>query len=470
MRTDQTDLAHAAPALDRTLRLMRDELNDTVTDDDLLGALTGTEVALVAGEEVLKSHAAQTAFVAAALLMARSGHMVYLVAPNVPLLGPQPPLTEDRLLDGLLDVGRDLVPGIQYQTGVPRHEIEAVVFFGNRYWSGRATLAIYTGASPWQGWISLADETCCWPSGGWSIGALAAADLVASEAFKTSMRKLRRFASNPEIFDMLFTPTPRAVFALAPDGTPTSSELGRLDVVSGGAIAQVSLFTFARIPRAAGHVRVIEPDISELSNLNRNMLLRRSKLEMPKAHDLAEQRLGSITVTAVQARYEDPSRNEIELQPIVLVGVDDIPTRWAVQRSGPEWLAVGATSHFLAMSSFHSPELPCVGCLHPYDDPSNDPIPTVAFVSYAAGLMMATQYLRKMSNVSLENREQQVIFRPRRPERIWRSGVAARNNCPVKCPASLKQINAEQSRAVPTGNSLPTKIGTVAEARGDQLR
>jgi len=86
-------------------------------------------------------------------------------------------------------------------------------------------------------WMSLADETCFCPTGDWPIGALAVANLFVSEAFKTSMPKLRRFASNPEIFDMLFAPTPRAIFALAPDGTPTSSELGRLDVVSGGAIA-----------------------------------------------------------------------------------------------------------------------------------------------------------------------------------------------------------------------------------------
>jgi hypothetical protein len=425
---------------------MRDELSANATAADLLAALTGTEVALVAGEESLKSHAAQTAFVAAALLMARSGNMVYLVAPNVSLLGPQPPLTKDRLLDGLLDVGRDLVPGIEYQAAVPRHEIDTAVFFDGTNWSGRPTSVIYAGASAWQGWISPKDDVCRWPANGWPIGALAAADLVAGEAFKISMRKLRRFASHPEIFDMLFAPATSAFFALAPEGTLTSSELGRLDLVSGGAIAQALLFTFARIPDAKGQVRVIEPDINEISNLNRNMLLRRSRLGLPKARDLAEQQLGSITVTPVQARYEGPSRNQVDLQPIVLVGVDHIPTRWAVQLSGPEWLAVGATSHFMAMSSFHSPGLPCAGCLHPQDDPSNDPIPTVACVSYAAGLMMATQYLQKLAKVQVANGEQQIIFRPLRPERVWRSPVAARADCPVNCPASSKEITAEIGR------------------------
>lgn len=72
MAANQGDLTILA--LDRTLRLMRDEFRPDVAEADLLEALTGTEVALVAGEECLKSHAAQTAFIAAALLMSRTGH------------------------------------------------------------------------------------------------------------------------------------------------------------------------------------------------------------------------------------------------------------------------------------------------------------------------------------------------------------------------------------------------------------
>src|SRR5208337_1047880 len=120
---------------------MRDEMSSKVADRDLLDALTGSEIALVADAATLQSHSCQTAFVTAALLTARSGHTVYLVAPDVPLVGKQPPLSKD-----------------------------------------------------WRGWISPAHEVNQWPSDGWPVGALAAADLVASEAFKIAMRKLRRFA------------------------------------------------------------------------------------------------------------------------------------------------------------------------------------------------------------------------------------------------------------------------------------
>jgi hypothetical protein len=75
-------------ALDRSLLLMRDEVYESADDATLLRVLTGTRVALIAGGPNIASHAAQTAFITAAMLMARSGHQVYLVAPNIPIVGP----------------------------------------------------------------------------------------------------------------------------------------------------------------------------------------------------------------------------------------------------------------------------------------------------------------------------------------------------------------------------------------------
>src|SRR5208337_4891878 len=416
---------------------MRDEMSSKVADRDLLDALTGSEIALVADAATLQSHSCQTAFVTAALLTARSGHTVYLVAPDVPLVGKQPPLSKDSLMSALIDVGRDLIPGIEFRTGPPTHAIDAAVLFGGSEWKGSADVVFRAGSTAWRGWISPAHEVNQWPSDGWPVGALAAADLVASEAFKIAMRKLRRFATHPGIFDELFAESPRAVFRLAPEGTPARCELGAFDIISGGAIAQAALFTFARIQGATARVRVIEPDISEISNLNRNMFLRRSRLGVAKARDIAEQGMESISVMPIETRYEGSSETKLgALMPSVLVGVDHIPTRWVVQRMQPAWLGVGATSHYLAMCSFHTRNLPCAGCLHPHDDASKDPIPTVAFVSYAAGLMVASRYLYHLGTGQLPSEEQQLIFRPLRPERPWRSRVAARTDCPVNCRSS----------------------------------
>jgi hypothetical protein len=86
-------------ALDRTLLLMRDEVGARIDDMSLVAALTGTRVALVADEANINSHAAQTALVTAAMLMARSAHQVHLVAPEVPLIGPQRPLRGGQMME-----------------------------------------------------------------------------------------------------------------------------------------------------------------------------------------------------------------------------------------------------------------------------------------------------------------------------------------------------------------------------------
>ena len=70
-------------SLDRTLLLMRDDLRPEVSDGILVEALTRTEVVLVGDAQNLKFHAAQCAFVTTALLMARSGHRVYLLKGRV---------------------------------------------------------------------------------------------------------------------------------------------------------------------------------------------------------------------------------------------------------------------------------------------------------------------------------------------------------------------------------------------------
>jgi hypothetical protein len=76
-------------ALDRTVLLMRDEIEPSVSDDAMVDALTSTRVALITDPENLTSHSAQSAFITAALQMGRSGHSVHLIAPDIPMVGAQ---------------------------------------------------------------------------------------------------------------------------------------------------------------------------------------------------------------------------------------------------------------------------------------------------------------------------------------------------------------------------------------------
>ena len=127
------------------------------------------------------------------------------------------------------------------------------------------------------------------------------------------------------------------------------------------------------------------------SNTNRYALARAQDLERPKVDQLTDFATDDVRIAGVPLRLDDEAITVLsELAPRVLVGVDDIPTRWFVQRQRPRWLGVGATSHAFVVVSDHLPGHPCAGCVHPIDDDNPlEEIPTIGFVSLWAGLLLA---------------------------------------------------------------------------------
>lgn len=419
-------------SLDRTLLLMRDELREDASDIDLLAALTRTEVLLVGDVENLSSHAAQCAFVTAALLMARSGHRVHVIAPDVPIVGRQPPLNRGTLLRALLELGHDLLPGIAFSATPPSHVVDVCVAFGDSRPSHDARHSIALNASAWSAYLGAPHGASRWRERRWPLGSLAAGALAAGEVFKIAMRRLRRFARAPTNFDKLFALNHDFRFDLARAEAPQATDLSAFDFVSGGAITNAALFCLLRIPRLSGAARVIEDTSSDYSNLNRYALLRCSDVFGSKAETLLRLDTGSLRLEAAPVRYDDGSVAALApLAPRVLVGVDHIPTRWLVQQMQPRWLGVGATTHWNAMASFHEEGRACARCLHPRDDDNDAPIPTVAFVSFWSGLLLAAYLTRSAAGELLTAREQHVFLTPLRPESVWWGPIARRPNCPV---------------------------------------
>ena len=407
---------------------MRDEIRVNVPNSILLDALTGTEVAVVADAVTISSPSAQTAFVTLAMLCVRSGHKVYLVAPDMPVAGIQPPFVGERILSALMNVDGRIVPEPRFEIGAPAHTVDLEVRLGATpsTCAARATLAFT--ATAWETHL-LPTLDLPWPASlTWPFGAQAGASLAATEAFKAAMRKLRHFARDLQIFDELFAPVAETRFALASPATRQPFDLGRSDIISGGAITNAALYALSRIPGVRGVARVFEFDIVEATNLNRYALLLRDQLGDPKVAHLAALSLGGLSIEPMPQRYEDEFTNGT-LAGRVLVGVDHIPSRWSVQRAQPLWLGIGATTHWSAMASFHQPGLPCAGCLHPYDDPAEGPIPTVAFVSFMAGLQLATYFLQDVAGETPTH--QQTYLTVLRPETLWRSAIARHPKCPV---------------------------------------
>ena len=168
-------------ALDRTLRLMWDELDADTPGDVLIAALTETEVAIVADAANLASHSAQTAYVTTALLMIRSGHRVHLLAPDVPLIGAQPPLPAGRLITGLLATGGDLLPGITFSDSMPAGTVDLVVTLGDTKTPLRGREMIGLNAGDWDGALVSPRNAIRWRAGDWPLGGMVAAAMAATE-------------------------------------------------------------------------------------------------------------------------------------------------------------------------------------------------------------------------------------------------------------------------------------------------
>jgi hypothetical protein len=415
-------------AMDRTFLLMRDDVVDEVSDESLLDALSSTEVVLLADILNIESHSAQCAYVTSAFLLVRSAQRVYLAGPDVPMRGAQLPLRGGRLISSILEIGPQILPDTQFIVGAPAHVVDLCVRLGDSRGDVQARRVISISATAWSAVVDSAEHHARrWQENLWPVGALGAAALVAGEAFKCAMNRLRPYARAPQFFDLLFTQNDRVHLELAPAHTRQVSDLGRFDLISGGAISHSLLYCLCRLPGVRGEGRVIEPDVFDISNANRYMLMSLMDRGAKKVDGLLSHDWCDLALRAVPLRYEGSALNRIgDLAPSTLVGVDHIPTRWLAQRARPRWLGVGATTHWSAMASAHERDLPCAQCLHPRDDLADPPIPTVAFVSFWAGLLLGVRFLRHLAGESVQSRQQQSYLTALRPE--GRMGVSDRRN------------------------------------------
>lgn len=423
-------------ALSRTLLLLRDHFPTTVSDNALGDALQSVRIAVVGDRSNLRNEGAQHALVTTALLAARAGATVHVAVPDMPLVGVHPPLEGPSLGTSLLGALDDLLPGVHGVHGLPRQALDLAVLIGDTRWSGRAERIVRLQGDDWAGEVT-SGPGCRWLNAPSPFGALAAAGLAAGEAFKTAAARLSRHATHAKQFNTLFAPSAEATVRVAPPGTPPPiPTLGAMDAISGGAIVQSAIYALARIQGCKGVIRVFEPDGNELSNLNRYALLRRSKVGIAKAVDLASQQFGGLQVQPVVDRYDAALRAVTRHAPYVLVGVDDIPSRWEVQGAWPSWLGVGATSHYSMMVSYHVRGLGCARCLHPRDDPAPGPIPTVGFVSHWAGLWLAALVARDPIRARPSANEQSVYFTPLRSDlrsAISYGSVPRLDGCQLRC-------------------------------------
>jgi hypothetical protein len=274
------------------------------------------------------------------------------------------------------------------------------------------------------------------------VGAIISALPAADEAFKLVMRRLPLRSQSDLVY---FEPSYSCGFDFGaiqlPNLHTVRIDLETVDLISAGAISQAALFALLRVPNLSMSGRIFDDDLTASSNLNRNMLSLIDDVGLPKVDVVARRCAPHIKLHPVGTRFAEGG-GVGKLAQRVLVGVDDIPSRWAVQKQNPAWLAVSGTSHYSVSSSVHEPNQPCSGCLHPVDDPMPaNPIPTSCFVSLWAGLAMAVRLLRDALGWRYPDDRQHLWMTPLRMDlshaAIW-SPVPPRQDCPVKCALSRR--------------------------------
>lgn len=424
-------------ALDRMLPLVHEMIIGRCSDEEIIEAFQRYRVAVIANKENLSSHSGQVALVTLVSLIARLGVQVDIRIPEIELCGAQPPLQGCYLRKGLLDLGSDLIPGSSI-TGWEGGPVEAAFVLGNSLAPALNCLTWRLSGTTWGGSIHPLEVTGTAWTDSWPIGALTAGGLAAVEVFKAVVRQLQLCQAAP-YWKEFVDPCRRASWSFG-EGLPTPKylDMGTLDMISAGAIAQAFYFVMMRLPHVRHQSRIFENDTTANTNLNRNLLSRYRhigvhKIDVIRSYDLEK-------VSAVYERLTKANINDFQLAASVLVGADDIPTRWLVQDRYPKWLGVAGTSHFGALTSSHRPDEPCAGCLHVHDDEAVIPIlPTASVFSFWAGLALAVRLLRKEMGMPYPKDKQALWLVPLRmdyPSAGFWSAVNPRTDCPIQCEAS----------------------------------
>jgi hypothetical protein len=383
--------------LDKTILLLRDDVRDETPDDELLQALMGTTLVISVDEETLLCPRVQLCVLTTAMLALRSGARVQVAASDCALaagVAAVPLFRGTTLAEALADLGECIIPGGRVALWEPQGGADLVVVLGDGPDAFSGVRILRGWADGWEARLEEAVDRVSRALGndcnpfGW----LALAALIAAELHKAVLLRLLPHARNETALRGRAEPGVDQGVILAPASIRLSVDLGEFDLVSGGAITGAVLYCLAAIPGAKGAGRVIEPETFDGTNLNRYAALRSEMVDRPKAAELARQFTRLLGRGFLPQRFGEASA--IDLAPRVMVGVDHIPSRWAVQAANPKWLGIGATSHYELQVTEHPIGAPCARCLHPHDGDGNVVLPTIAFTSFWAGLLLAVRFVR----------------------------------------------------------------------------
>ena len=184
-----------------------------------------------------------------------------------------------------------------------------------------------------------------------------------------------------------------------------------------------------------GHIKIVDKDVPELSNLNRQILHTEADIGTPKAKS-AEESLKAlnpdITIEAVKETItEDNVHDLVNGSDIIIDCMDNFPTRYLLNKTaiklgipfvhGSIWGIEGRTTFIIPGKT------PCLRCIFP-ESPPSELFPVLGAAPGVIGSIQATEALKYFTGVGKLLTDRLLIYDGERTE-FNEVGVSRDPNC-----------------------------------------
>ena len=376
---------------------------------DLLFKLKMGKVAVVIDDELLHSYRGWCMLVTCVNILARCCvNMDVFLSREDFNSTPTLPLLEKDSANGLAKLCLKINPNCMFRSNPASQGYDAALIIGEQA-SIEAEQNIFINAFGWLSYVSTKKGKRFSADAQNPIGPLVASCLGSAEVVKTLFNKIAK-SKFKSIGSLAFSALDYKVNQTRWNNPSLPNKIS-LDacLIGAGAIGMAVAYALASLPATSGKLAVIDPEIVEVSNLNRYSLATITDVGSPKVNVMKRRLMGGLKVDAFKGAYQRyPRRSKHDL---VAVTVDNVKTRCEVQLDFPRVILNGGMYANSFTVSRHDDFLnkACLGCLYPaYSETiPMQQYPAMSFTSMFAGALLAGEILKervaKLRRYALDN-------------------------------------------------------------------